>query len=52
METRGALEFRFATSSYNYSPDDQKTVAIIRWLKVHEDLLGDHSRGMCNCTIF
>lgn len=52
MESKGTSEFRFSTSSYNYSVDDQKTIAIIRWLKVHEDLLADHSRGMCNCTIF
>ena len=52
MERKGVNENRFQVSTFNYTVDDQKAVAILSWSKLHEDTLADLARGGCNCSIF
>ena len=41
IEAIGVNENKFSAATFNYTEDDQRSVALLSWSKVHEDHLND-----------
>ena len=52
IEKGGVNETRYSASTFNFTEEDQRGVALLQWSKVHEETLADLSRGGCQCHIF